>query len=43
MSTVMGLGPLEEKDTTLGAMASFQVSPNIIVAIGYLEKYTYSC
>ncbi|KAK1589220.1 hypothetical protein Q3G72_031671 [Acer saccharum] len=34
----MGLGPLEENDTTLGAMTSFQVSPARIVAIGFLKK-----
>jgi hypothetical protein len=27
MSGVMGLGPLEENDTTYGAMTSFHVSP----------------
>lgn len=36
----MGLGPLEENDTTLGAMISFQVSPARIVAIGFLKKVT---
>ena len=40
MSGVMGLGPLEENDATLGAMISFQVSPARIVAIGFLKKVT---
>ena len=38
MSGVIGLGPLEENETTLGAMTSFQVSLNRIVAKGFLNK-----
>lgn len=38
MSGVIGLGPLEENETTVGAMTSFQASPTRIVAIGYLNK-----
>ena len=38
MSGVIGLGPLEENETTLGAMTSFQVSLSGIVAIGSLKK-----
>lgn len=38
MSGVIGFGPLEENDTTEGAMASTQASPTSIVAIGFLKK-----
>lgn len=38
MSGVMGFGPREENETTLGAMTSFQVSPTRIVAIGFLKN-----
>lgn len=41
MSGVIGLGPLEEKETTVGAMTSV-VSVERIVAVGYLEKYMKS-
>lgn len=34
MSAVIGLGPLEEKETTRGAATSFQVSPARMVPIG---------
>lgn len=39
MSPVMGLGPLEENDTTEGAMGSYQVSPYRMVAIGFLQRF----
>ena len=42
MSGVIGLGPLEEKGTTVGAMTSVVVSVERIVAVGYLEKYMKS-
>lgn len=42
MSGVIGLGPLEEKETTVGAMTSVVVSVERIVAVGYLEKYMKS-
>lgn len=37
MSGLIALGPLEENETTLGAIASFQVSPTRMVATGYLK------
>lgn len=42
LSGVIGLGPLEEKETTVGAMTSVVVSVERIVAVGYLEKYMKS-
>lgn len=42
MSGAIGLGPLEEKETTVGAMTSVVVSVERIVAVGYLEKYMKS-
>lgn len=42
MSGVIGLGTLEEKETTVGAMTSVVVSVERIVAVGYLEKYMKS-
>lgn len=37
MSGLIGLGPLEEKETTIGAMTSSGVSDTRIVAIGALN------
>lgn len=37
-SGFIGLGPLEENDTTLGAMASFHVSPTRILALGSVSR-----
>lgn len=42
MSGVMALGPLEENEATLGAKASFQVSPTRMVATGCLEIDSFS-
>ena len=38
ISGLIGLGPLEEKETTVGAMTSVVVSVERIVAVGYLGK-----
>lgn len=37
MSGEMGLGPLEENETTSGAMASFHASVKKMVAMGFLK------
>lgn len=37
MSGEMGLGPLEENETTVGAMASFHASVKKMVAMGFLK------
>lgn len=37
MSGVMGLGPLDENEATVGAIVSFHVSPTRIVAYGLLK------
>lgn len=39
MSAVMGLGPLEEKETTLGANSLFSSIVFSIVAVGSLANY----
>ena len=41
MSGLMGLGPLEENETTRGAITSFGVSLTRIVAIGRLKKVQF--
>lgn len=41
MSGLIGLGPLEEKETTIGAMISFGDSETRIVAIGLLKGLVY--
>lgn len=38
MSGEMGLGPLEENETTIGAMTSFHASLKKIVAVGFLKR-----
>ena len=42
ISGEMGLGPLDEKEATMGAITSFLVSPTKIVAIGFLKKVIIS-
>lgn len=38
MSGEMGFGPLEENETTVGAMTSFHASLKKMVAVGLLKK-----
>lgn len=41
MSGVRGFGPLEEKETTVGAVTSLNSSLTKIVAVGFLQSLKY--